>query len=193
MCMRTTSERPAQGGLGGWLHGLKDGPFTGDCVSAAHRPAKELAPIERRDRIYRGLQATAPLGKQDAVGLHHRGIDDRQIAVRGYRTLPPNGRSLLANAACNGNFDDLENVPGFWMQTGWTLAGESGLLIPCHDPLGRIRAGSPPSRARRGRKIPLALLRPASSRGPGAGFTATLPGRRAASSATPRFGSRKAS
>jgi hypothetical protein len=75
-----------------------------------------------------------------------RGYSAEEIEARGYRSLPPDGRWKIASQCHNGNWSVLSGVPGFFVATNhdgepfWTIAGAPGLLIPCRDPDGHIRA-----------------------------------------------------
>jgi hypothetical protein len=78
--------------------------------------------------------------------LEQRGYLREEIERRAYRTLPLQHRAYLAGQAHGGDASLLAGVPGFYLRTGsdgsafWTLAGRPGLLIPCLDSWGRIRA-----------------------------------------------------
>lgn len=144
VCMRVESDRPARGGLGGWVHRLRDTPSSG---SARHslprpRPGNRMAPPERRDYVYRRLQEAARLSDKHREDMLVRGFAAGTTAKRGYRTLPLSGRAKLARESHNGDAGCLAGVPGFYQADDgyWTLAGVPGLLIPCLSPTGRIRA-----------------------------------------------------
>src|SRR2546421_13590 len=131
-------------GGGGWLHWLDDAHRSSWTPSHAELPASTqlLAPLDRRDRIYRRLQNALSLDLRHRCELHQRGFIDAEIQARGYRSLPLRGRAALAKACHNGHPDDLIAVPGFWTATGeggcryWSIAGSPGLLIPCRAPDG---------------------------------------------------------
>jgi hypothetical protein len=104
-----------------------------------------VAPIARRNEVYRRLQAVATLRQRDTEDLLRRGFSKLEFTTRGYGALRPLGRACLARLCHNGQPERLAGIPGFYADQGrdgkpfWTIAGLSGLLIPCRDPQGRIR------------------------------------------------------
>src|SRR5262249_31059750 len=145
--MRIASSRPAKSVAGGWVH-LPGG--TVEAMGPLPAPAfisgevTHLAPIEARDRVYRRLLAAAALSARHQQDLLTRGCSLEEIPARRYATLPARNRAALARRAGAGS-DGLFGVPGFWHKDGdrgpyWSVAGSPGLLIPCLDPCGRVRA-----------------------------------------------------
>jgi hypothetical protein len=149
ICRRVESSRPAQGALGGWVHRLDGGTPRGayqPAPKATRAPSNcHIAPLERRDRVYRRLLAAAALGDEQRDALRRRGFSDEEIARRGYGYLP-NGRFrwVTARDLCGGNVGELVGVPGFYEKPAgknpyWTITGLAGQLIPARDPAGLIR------------------------------------------------------
>jgi hypothetical protein len=78
--------------------------------------------------------------------LRARGLNDREIARRGYRTLPLRGRARIARQLI-ARFGEAvcAQLPGLYIDDRygsryWNLAGASGLVIPARDLQGRIVA-----------------------------------------------------
>jgi hypothetical protein len=147
ICMREESSRPARGNVGGWVHRLADGG--GASRSSAPAAARTgtsstIAPLERRDRVYRRVLSLCRLGGQHRQDLLARGYSEKEIAECGYGSLPLQGRARLCREIMAADPLALDGVPGFYRRDGkggdyWTLAGSPGLLIPCRAPDGRIR------------------------------------------------------
>lgn len=146
VCNRVQSDRPAQRALGGWIHGLGPGDGTAPRVAAAlplGSPVREVAPLGRRDRVYRRLLGGLPLSDRHRDALLARGCAPAEVAARGYGTLPLAGRARACREVAELEY--LAGVPGFFAREGGrgeyvTLAGSPGLLIPVRAPDGRVRA-----------------------------------------------------
>jgi hypothetical protein len=144
--MRIESGKRTQGKVGGWLHSLTRGEGDSLATSAAPQSAsrQKLAPLDRRDRVYRRLLSLCRLSGKHRQDLLARGCSSEEITVASYATLPLQGRARICKQIREGNVLSLDGVPGFYLGNGerrayWTLAGSPGLLIPCHAPDGRIR------------------------------------------------------
>lgn len=130
-----------------WVHVLDEQAPPLRAVGPAVEPgAVERAPASVLDEAYRAVLSALRLTEAHAADLERRGLDARQVAERGYRSLPLEGRSALAalvvervgEAAARG-------VPGLRVaeregRTWWTFGGATGLLIPVRDVAGRIVA-----------------------------------------------------
>src|SRR5262249_24555899 len=89
-------------------------------------------------RVYSALLGGLQLSKAHREALLQRGLPDAEVARRGYRTLPVQGRARLANELGERDAfgDALLAVPGFIVKQGQngqpyvTLAGAAGLLVP---------------------------------------------------------------
>lgn len=144
--MRVESSRPAQGGTGGWVHRLAEGPrvYVAPPTRNGATSSSPPVPLERRNRVYRQLLGGASLGGRDLHELQRRGFTREEIKARRYGSLQLRGRAGLAGDILNGG-NDLRGIPGFYVATNdngdeyWTLAGSPGLLIPCLDVHGQIR------------------------------------------------------
>lgn len=113
----------------------------------AHAPAPirhaPVAPIETRDRVYRGLLDRLRLDYTHRDDLRRRGLSTAAIAAGGYRTLPLQGRARVARELVERfGADDCSAIPGLYQRDAetpyWTIAGHPGLLIPVRDVHERI-------------------------------------------------------
>src|SRR6266700_1647691 len=98
------------------------------------------------DRVYRALLAALPLSPTQRQALRQRGLSDREIIRRGYRSLPTHNRATRARQLVEDfGADVCAKIPGLYLaergsQQWWSLAGRPGLLIPVRDCNGRIVA-----------------------------------------------------
>jgi hypothetical protein len=147
VCGRNPSDRPAKGGLGGWVHLLNSAAHVLDrppSYATTATTTTSLAPLERRDRVYRLLLGMAPPRSQHLRDLRARGYRPEEVQARAYGGLRLQGRAAL----CRRIRDQvsLAGVPGFFTKAGgdgepyWTLTGSPGLLLPARSPGGLIRA-----------------------------------------------------
>ncbi len=153
ICMRVPSDRPARGAGGGYVHRLADRP-PGDGLDGipppnsrpsgtTRSPPPHLTSPARRNRFFRRLQRSTSLASSHRTLLQQRGFSSEEITGRGYRTLPESGRARLVKQ-CKANDTAPYGIPGFYRANGcygqfWTLAGLTGILIPCLAPNGWIR------------------------------------------------------
>jgi hypothetical protein len=144
VCMRVLSDRPARGG--GYLH-FQDQAFTAAAPSDFEpAPSCPLAPPDRRHRVYGRLLQAAPLTLAHGQLLEGRGFTPADIAARGYASLQLRRRAALARACYAGSPEEVIGIPGLFRKvayvgrTYWSVAGRPGLLLPCRDSQGRIRA-----------------------------------------------------
>ncbi len=87
------------------------------------------------------------LSVQHRAALRQRGLIDAEIDLRGYRTMPLQGRAQLACRLVE-RFGEAtrRTVPGLYVRPGddgrswWTLAGAAGILIPVRDLEKRVVA-----------------------------------------------------
>jgi hypothetical protein len=145
--MRVQSDRPAKNG--GSIHSLSGGPayHFEELRLPAAQPEREtsLAPIDRRNQVYRRLQEAMGLIPIHQQALLARSYTAEEIKARRYRSLLLCGRSRRARLAAGTDPQAPHGVPGFYLASGdngdyWTFTGKPGLLIPCLDPHGRIQA-----------------------------------------------------
>lgn len=112
----------------------------------AWSPTPVAAPSAVLDAVYRELIRALPVGPDHRHALRQRGLGDGEIELRGYRSLPVQGRSGLARwlvtrfgaGTCSG-------IPGLYLKaekgrSWWSLAGPAGLLVPVRDVGRRIVA-----------------------------------------------------
>jgi hypothetical protein len=148
VCMRDTSgvARTTRDGVDYWVHPLdptRPREFEPGPAVEANAPR---ADDDTLDAAYRCLLGALRLTDAHAADLRRRGLDEAQVALRGYRTLPLEGRSALARevvarvgeAAARG-------VPGVCVReeggrTWWSLGGSPGLLVPVRDACERVVA-----------------------------------------------------
>lgn len=138
---------------------------------------QSLAPIERRDRIYRAFFDSLRLKEKHRKQLERRGLTKAQIREQSFVSMPASrGRARFVREMCefyNIQGDELAGVPGFYINDydAWTLAGAEGLLIPVRDGKGRIQSIQIRPDRPRGKNKYLAL----SSRGRKGGASAGAP------------------
>lgn len=141
ICMRVDSEK--QAGNGGFIHRLSKE------MNVSYIPPEKtdnpIADIAVRDKIYRLLLSKLSLSDLHRNNLLKRGVDERFIQDKGYRTLPLEGRYALTKTLQEVvGTDNLLGVPGFYQAEGrngpyWTLAGRPGMLIPTLNLRGQIQ------------------------------------------------------
>lgn len=109
----------------------------------------ERASPDDRHAVYSFTVAALALADAHRNALLGRGPDGDTIARAQYRTLPERGRAALARAIVDRYGVDLaRRVPGIVWRTDdtdpsrgwWSFAGPAGIVIPCRDLAGRIRA-----------------------------------------------------
>lgn len=136
-----------------WSYGIRGAgnPSASPSTSASPAPADcpPCASEADRDRVYRLLLGRLDLSREHRVALKARGLVDAEIERRGYRTLGP-GRARVAREVLDQVGEDLlQQVPGFYRQTDpakpdkapwWSIAGQSGLLVPVRDLGGQVCA-----------------------------------------------------
>jgi len=144
-CMRVESGRALRNG--GWLHRLIDEPsYPFPSIHHVNVPAR-LAPLDRRDLVYRALVAELGLhARHKDHLLHSRGLPT--VALDGFASTPPRDlgrRRWIAGRIMGrlGNAEALRGVPGFYVDQGgqWVCrATAPGILVPVPDPAGNIQA-----------------------------------------------------
>ncbi|MDN4067696.1 hypothetical protein QYF50_07290 [Paenibacillus vini] len=98
------------------------------------------------NRVYRALAQELNLSNYHLEHLRNkRHFDDETIRFRQYRTMPDQDRYKVSKNVIKRLNDqsDLLGVPGFFVQEGkygpyWTMAGQSGLMIPFRSILNEI-------------------------------------------------------
>lgn len=141
LCMRVESKTPAKGGKG-WLHFLDEG--RGKLMTPVPIRSREgvaALPVLERDRWYRTLVSQLSLATLHQMNLEQRGLSQRTISRRGYRTMPATDRFKVCDQVLMHRAGEPLGVPGFYQhpKTGnWTLAGPTGLLIPVTNESGLV-------------------------------------------------------
>ncbi len=151
-CTRESSRDERDYGYGvAWVHVL-DAPVRLD-HEALRRVAlaREPGDIELRNRVYTALLRALPLDPRHRANLRGRGLDDEQIELGGYASMPQEGRGYIARELHERFDDELARVPGFyqWEDGRWAIAGFAGLLVPVRDVAGaieglKVRLDNPP-------------------------------------------------
>ena len=148
VCLRVPSERPAQGGLGGWVHSHQPEQLYQAARQVFVQPATRLASPEVLDRVYRALHSQlflTPLHQKHLTQERQLSLD--AIKARGYLSWGQGDR--LQRSALAQNLYDLFgglvlDVPGLLVReqsrTYLTMAGPSGILIPVRDTKNQIVA-----------------------------------------------------
>lgn len=97
--------------------------------------------IVERDITYRTLLARIPLASDHKQNLVGRGLTEKAVEEKGYRTTPVVGTITLAKQLLSGGCY-LAGVPGFHRTAAgeWTfVSNKRGILIPVRDIQGRIQ------------------------------------------------------
>lgn len=139
------------GGRGGGA-GQGGGPGQDVSRESTGAPYPALASEADRGRVYQALIGALPLSSEHRANLRARGLVDAEIDRRGYRTLG-RGRARVARTVideCRCDDALLASVPGFYRQTDpaagatgptwWSIAGQSGMLVPVRNVAGQVLA-----------------------------------------------------
>lgn len=108
--------------------------------------AGSLAPVERRDRVYRSLLSVLSLREEHKADLLRRGLDEKAIHGNGYKSVPQDARlrwKITRWLTSQGL--SLDGVPGFYTRSGkhglyWDFISPPGYFIPVKDPRGLVQA-----------------------------------------------------
>ena len=147
VCLRVPSDKPASGGLGGWVHLLNVGagsdykrPSPLPCVL----PSARLAPPEARDRVYRATLAAHPLLELHKKELLRRGLFLAAIEALGFCSWgwDKYQRRAIATEVYAMHREALD-VPGFIVREQArgayvSLGGDVGIAIPVVNVAGQI-------------------------------------------------------
>ena len=149
VCLRVPSDRPEQGGLGGWRHSLHEPELYRAALSNFSQPSSErLAPAATLDKVYRALHSNltlTPLHKKHLV--QERQLTEQSIQARGYQSWGQGDRLLRSRLA--ETLHDLFggvvlDVPGFLLReqsrTYLTMGGSAGILVPVRNTEDQIVA-----------------------------------------------------
>ncbi|HVF03118.1 MAG TPA: AAA family ATPase [Rubrobacteraceae bacterium] len=127
-----------------WLYRLKEPPV--ESVSQEDPPeVPERVEPETLDQVYGALLDELSLRHAHRQDLQRRGLSERQIKRRGYRTLPSGDREGCAGKLVEHFGPEVcSKVPGLYEKEGgparWSIAGAAGVLIPVRDAQERIVA-----------------------------------------------------
>lgn len=100
-----------------------------------------IADIAVRHHTYSALLSMLSLSDSHRENLHNRGLNDRDIAKLGYRSMPMEHNSDMTRRLTNSNID-VRGVPGFFRtKAGWWsfVHQQSGILIPVRNALCQIQ------------------------------------------------------
>lgn len=103
-------------------------------------PEQMLAPIEKRNAVYRAMLEMLPLSDTHCNNLINRGLTEQAIQENGYRTLEfgKDLRDWLAEQL-SSRFD-LNGIPGFfYVKDAWRMCAYSGMLVPVRAVNGCIQ------------------------------------------------------
>lgn len=107
-------------------------------------PERATAPVLHR--AYRELLLRLDLDDRHLENLRTRGLPDKEIAARRYRSYPACGRAFLAGEIVREiGPEACARIPGFYRERvrgleSWQLTGPPGLLVPVRDVSGLIVA-----------------------------------------------------
>lgn len=116
-------------------------------------PARPLAPLARRDEVYRHMLRLLTLSEEHRKNLLSRGLSQNDIETIGFKSVPKFlDETVIAKKLMTAGLD-LRGVPGFYINEAgnWTLKKQpSGFLIPNRNGQGliqgfQIRFDHPPS------------------------------------------------
>jgi len=105
----------------------------------------EVAGIDTLDSAYSSLLARLTLEPNHFENLRKRGLSSKEIHFRGYKSLPSNRIEVAHNLVTEFGEESCSKIPGFYFtkvrdQKIWSLAGGTGILIPCREIHGKIFA-----------------------------------------------------
>jgi hypothetical protein len=148
ICMRDSSgyHRVDAAGVDYWIHVLDESAPRTQREDGPDKGAAPRVDADALDDAYRAILSRLTLSSGHRESLERRGLPPHEIALRGYRTLPLEGRSAIAREVVARIGETVaRGVPGLYVggdeaRTWWTLAGSPGLLIPVRDTEGRIVA-----------------------------------------------------
>ena len=142
-CMRVPAASFKTAKNGAYMHRL-----TGERVANTYADIQQievvespLAPLQRRDVIYRAMVDEFELRTEHKAELHRRGLSDAAITRNGYRSTVTErrGRELAIKFA---RIFNLHQVPGFFLEgKNWRMNHmPNGFFIPVRNAEGMIQA-----------------------------------------------------
>jgi hypothetical protein len=148
VCLRVSSDQPATGGLGGWVHSLHEPSLFQAALHTFTQPSQRLAPPTTLDRIYRALHDELVLTSAHLRHLtQERQLSPEAIQARAYRSWGQGERLLrsrLAQTLYERFGGQVLDVPGFLLReqrrSYLSLGGPPGILLPVRDVDGRVIA-----------------------------------------------------
>lgn len=138
-CMRVPSDQFRDTAIGRqYIHYLDPDRVPKSKVEIEIVKLAEKKPDYHLNRVYRALMTELGLSGFHLDHLQNdRKMSAEAIRLREYRTMPDRDRYRVAKRVISrlNHQDDLLGVPGFFVAEGtygpyWTMAGESGLMIP---------------------------------------------------------------
>jgi hypothetical protein len=105
------------------------------------QPEENIAPVEKRDAVYRLLLELLPLLPHHRADLLRRGLSEAVIQRNAYRSLPARPENRLRISGELAKRCDPSGVPGFYINEAgnWDMVSAPGYLIPVRDPKGLIQ------------------------------------------------------
>ncbi len=132
-------ERVDKSGTRYWVYELR--PQTYPALST------DAGSPDERDQVYRFILNELTLAENHRDHLRKRGLNTEEIELRGYRTMPVEGRAKIGTAVVEAfGFEIASKIPGVIKKkskTGAdyiTLTGAAGIIIPIRDEDGRIHS-----------------------------------------------------
>lgn len=114
--------------------------FTPRREKSRKEPPAALAPLGIRHDVYYDMLSMLSLSEKHQQSLLGRGLSLERIQENRYRSVPADWRQRQKIARSLGERYLLTGVPGFFTRdSGWSLWGKPGILIPCLSPEGYIQ------------------------------------------------------
>jgi hypothetical protein len=145
ICMHIADGAIKDSANGGYIHSLRE---SSDWIpSARYNPPKSITPViaslSRRHLVFEALLDRLSLSGRHGNNLMARGLDDVEIAMNLYASVPmAQDANDLADELAQ-EFD-LQNVPGFYRENGqWKLNVSdyhAGFFVPYRNQHGRIQS-----------------------------------------------------
>jgi hypothetical protein len=144
------------------------------------KPEAERAEVDTLHAIYSALLGMLTLNGTHRENLRDRGLPEKDIDAREYRSLLISGRAKLAQRLHDRFGDKVLTVPGIVAKEGdrgryLTIRGAAGCLIPVRDAQGRIVALKSRSDDAKGDSPKYSYLSSVKDGGPGPGSPVHLP------------------
>jgi hypothetical protein len=126
-------------------HQEPDNPETFRPVLSSDDSEPERADPDTLHRVYTALLDELTLCENHRENLHKRGLNDDEIAFRGYKSLNKNRSQTAKKLIDKFGPEVCTKVPGLFKKANrkgeyWTISGPNGIIIPVRDSRHRIVA-----------------------------------------------------